>query len=99
MQSFFYYFGIFSFIVVAIILGYILYSSYALEVSEKIRKYNDYCYLTNIGMTQKEFDKWFKDVRTKMSESEFKVWQKQNTHTLSSWIIWRKNKKTKIGST
>lgn len=49
-------------------------------------------------MTQKEFDKWFKDVRTKMSESEFKVWQKQSTHTLSSWIIWRKNKKTKIGS-
>lgn len=93
MHKFFYYFGIFSFSILILMIGYILYSSYAFKVSDLIKKYNDYCYLKNIGMTKKEFDKWFDDVRTKMSKSEFKVWQKENTHALSSWIIWRKNKK------
>lgn len=50
--------GVIFWIGVLFILGSILKSKWDWEGKNLIRKYNDYCYLGNIDMTEKDFNKW-----------------------------------------
>jgi hypothetical protein len=93
MDSFFYYFGVISFLTLIGFIGFVLYSNFSEDIYDLKRRYHDYCWFSNMGWNQKDFDTFMENEREKMSKEEYEVWAKKNVRFWYSWICFKPMKK------
>lgn len=92
MPIFFLYFGVISFTLISFWILYFIYVHYSFYFYEKKRKYHDYCFLANMGWTDDDFDNFIINGREKMTNEEYKLWEKTNIKFWYSWICFKKRK-------
>jgi len=92
MEKFFYYFGIFNFFFYILISIWILFIIFRESIEQRIKNYQDQCFLHNLGMNEKEFDNWMHKVRMNMSSDEYKNWAKKNVKWYFHYIKVKKPK-------
>lgn len=88
MEHFVYIFGWISLVVFGFLLVFILGVMFIPSALRLKRDYQDYCYLANLGWTNKQFDDWMKSTRD-WSDEEYKEWHAKNTRFWYSWICFK----------
>lgn len=88
MNQFVYIFGLISLAGVCLLSVFILGMMLIPTISKIKRDYQDYCYLANLGWTNKQFDDWMKSTRD-WSDKEYKEWHSKNTRFWYTWICFK----------